>query len=118
MRFVWEPLTKAGDGIPALRHWETFDIAPMARTNSDVVQAFVPLLIKPGVQETKRGLSTRKQSVVDEGEDASGQRTRRRGTRNGSLGAIPKVRKVETLGGKIRVPTTLLVVQTLIKITE
>ena len=59
-------------------------------------------------------LAASDQSIVDQREDTSSQRSGSRSTRDGALSAVPDVGEVETLGGKIGVGTSLLVVKAVV----
>lgn len=110
--------SEAGNGVPTFGDRETLDVAAMAISLGDIRKALVALLVQPGVQEAKNRLSTCKQRVVDERKDTRGKGARRRSTRNGALGAVPEVGKVETLGRQIGVSAARRVVQTIVEVAD
>lgn len=103
-----------GDRIPALSSRESLGATAIWRSLGDVRQPLIPLLIQPGVQESKRRLARGNQGVIDEGDDARSQRGAGAGAADGALGAVPKVCKVEALGRDVWVATALFVVQTVV----
>jgi len=58
------------NGIPPYDGRESFSLAALVRARCDVIEAREPVVVQPGIEETKRGLAVRNTIVIKQRYDA------------------------------------------------